>query len=34
MGGWDANVLKLGCDDSCTTIIKFVELFKINKYKS
>ena len=29
-GVWDGNVLKLGCDDGCTTIniIKFTELFK------
>ena len=27
LGVWDGNVLKLGCDDSCTTInrIKFIE---------
>ena len=27
LGIWDGNVLKLGCDDSCTTIniIKFIE---------
>ena len=29
-GVWDGNVLKLGCDDGCTTIniITFIELFK------
>ena len=27
LGVWDGNVLKLGCDDGCTTInIKFTEL--------
>ena len=28
LGSWDGNVLKLGCDDGCTTtnIIKFTEL--------
>ena len=27
LGVWDGNVLKLGCDDGCTTIniIKFIE---------
>ena len=30
LGVWDRNVLKLGYDDSCTTIntIKFIELEK------
>ena len=30
-GVWDGNVLKLGCDDGCTTIniIKFIEFKKI-----
>ena len=30
LGVWDGNVVKLGCDDGCTTIniIKFIE-FKI-----
>ena len=30
LGVWDGNVLKLGCDDGCTTIniIKFIELKK------
>ena len=29
LGVWDGNVLKLGCDDGCTTIniIKFIEFF-------
>ena len=27
-GVWDGNVLKLGCDDGCTTIIKFTGLLK------
>ena len=29
---WDGNVVKLGCDDGCTTIntIKFIELKKLN----
>ena len=29
---WDANVLKLGCDDGCSSIniIKFVELKKLS----
>ena len=28
LGVWDGNVVKLGCDDGCTTIniIKFIEL--------
>ena len=28
LGVWDVNVLKLSCDDGCTTlnIIKFIEL--------
>ena len=31
LGVWDGNVLKLGCDDGCTTIniIKFIEFRKI-----
>ena len=30
LGVWDGNVLKLGCDDGCTTIniIKFIALKK------
>ena len=30
LGVWDGNVVKLGCDDGCTTIntIKFTELKK------
>ena len=30
LGVWDGNVVKLGCDDGCTTIniIKFLELKK------
>ena len=32
LGVWDGNVLKFGCDDSCTNgcinIIKFIELKK------
>ena len=30
LGVWDGNVVKLGCDDGCTTvnIIKFTELRK------
>ena len=30
LGVWDGNVLKLGCDDGCTTIniIKFIEFLK------
>ena len=29
-GGWDGNIIKLGCDDQCTTlnVIKFIELKK------
>ena len=27
-GGWDGNVVKLGCDDVCTTIKKFIEFKK------
>ena len=29
LGVWDENVLKLGCDDGCTTIniIKFIAFF-------
>lgn len=30
-GGWNGDVLKLGCDDGCTTIIKFIELLKKKK---
>ena len=30
LGGWDGNVLKLGYDDGCTTIKKFIELQKNN----
>ena len=32
LGIWDGNVLKLGCDDSCTTIniIKFIDKNKKN----
>ena len=32
LGCWDGNVVKLGCDDGCTTtnIIKFIELKKKN----
>ena len=32
LGIWDVNVLKLGCDESCTIIIKFIELFKKIKW--
>ena len=30
LAAWDGNVVKLGCDDGCTTInlIKFIELKK------
>ena len=30
LGVWDRNVIKLGCDDYCTTInvVKFIELKK------
>ena len=33
LGAWDRNVVKLGCDDGCTTIniIKFTELKKKKK---
>ena len=35
--GWAAslrwNVVKLGCDDGCTTIIKFIEFKKKKKKK-
>ena len=27
VGVWDGNIVKLGCDDNCTTIVKFIEFF-------
>ena len=35
LGVWDGNVVKLGCDDGCTTIniIQFIELKKLKKIK-
>ena len=33
LGVWNGSVLKLGCDDGCTTknVIKFIELLRTKK---